>query len=117
MSSNLVYSTKQGRVCPACGQAKAECNCKKGKSLPHAIGNGRVRVSRQTKGRKGKGVSIITGLPLEYAEMVELARELKQCLGTGGSIKEGNIEIQGDHRDILVEELAKRGFAAKKSGG
>ncbi len=103
-------------MCPDCGRAKNECVCdqKKKKTVK---GDGRVRVSRETKGRKGKGVSLITGLPLGEDELKALAKELKQRCGTGGTVKDGVIEIQGDHRDTLVEELMKRGYAAKKSGG
>jgi len=74
-----------------------------------------VRVGRETKGRKGKGVTVITGLPLDDEGLRRLARELKQRCGTGGTVKNGVIEIQGDHRDMLVEELAKRGYKPKRS--
>jgi translation initiation factor 1 len=73
-----------------------------------------VRVSRQTQGRGGKGVSVITGLPLGETELEALAKEL--C-GSGGRVRESVIEIQGDHRDTLVAELTRRGFAAKRAGG
>ncbi len=76
----------------------------------------RIRIERQTKGRKGKGVSLITGLPMGEAALKELARELKAACGAGGTVKDGVIEIQGDHRDLLVEELKRRGLYAKKSG-
>jgi translation initiation factor 1 len=76
-----------------------------------------VRVGRQTKGRKGKGVTVITGLPLNDDELRELAKELKRSCGSGGTVKEGVVEIQGDHRDALVAALNKRGFAAVRSGG
>jgi len=76
-----------------------------------------VRVSRQTQGRGGKGVSVISGLPLGVAELESLAKELKRRCGSGGTVREGAIEIQGDHRDTLVAELVRRGFAAKRAGG
>jgi translation initiation factor 1 len=110
-----VYSSDQGRLCPRCGQSLAQCRCAKKQEAPK--GRGQVRVGRQTQGRKGKGVTVITGLPLAEAELLALARELKQRCGTGGTVKDGAIEIQGDHRDALVEELTRRGFAAKRSGG
>jgi translation initiation factor 1 len=110
-----VYSSDQGRLCPRCGQSLAQCRCAKKQEAPK--GSGQVRVGRQTQGRKGKGVTVITGLPLAEAELLALARELKQRCGTGGTVKDGAIEIQGDHRDALVEELTRRGFAAKRSGG
>lgn len=77
----------------------------------------RVRVSREVAGRGGKGVSVITGLPLKDAELEALATQLKKSCGAGGAVKDGRIEIQGDHRDRLVAELTKLGYAAKRSGG
>lgn len=72
---------------------------------------------RQTKGRKGKGVCLITGLPLTEEELKKLAKELKQRCGTGGTVKDGVIEIQGDNRDLLLEELRSRGYQPKLAGG
>ena len=95
----------------------AQCTCSQKKQVDAPAGNGQVRVSLQTKGRKGKGVTIITGLPLNSHERESLAKELKRKLGTGGTVCGADIEIQGDRRDILVEELIKRGFKAKRSGG
>jgi translation initiation factor 1 len=77
----------------------------------------RVRVSREVSGRGGKGVSVITGLPLNDEALESLATALKKACGAGGAMKDGRIEIQGDHRDRLVAELAKLGYAAKRSGG
>ena len=77
----------------------------------------RVRVSRETKGRRGKGVTIVTGVELPADELKRLAKELKQACGSGGTIKADTIEIQGDHRDRVVEELGRRGYTAKRSGG
>ncbi|MCP3926479.1 MAG: translation initiation factor Sui1 [Desulfobacterales bacterium] len=115
-NSELVYSTEFGDICPKCGKQNKKCKCQKKKaSAPK--GDGKVRVERSTKGRKGKGVSLITGLPLEDRELKDLAKKLKQKCGTGGAVKDGVIEIQGDHREFLVEELIKLGFKAKKSGG
>ena len=76
-----------------------------------------VRVSRETKGRKGKGVTLVTGVPLDTVELADLARQLKNRCGAGGTIKDGVIEIQGDHRDRIVTELQGRGWTVKKSGG
>ena len=76
-----------------------------------------MRVSLQTKGRKGKGVTVVTGLPLSGADLTELAAALKRRCGSGGTVKAGSIEIQGDHRDLLMAELSARGWAAKRSGG
>lgn len=102
-----VYSTEHGRICPPGKQVQ--------KSAPK--GDGIVRIGRETKGRKGKGVTIISGIPLEASALQVLAKELKQRCGSGGTVKEGRIEIQGDHRDMLCIELAKRGWQVKRSGG
>lgn len=80
-------------------------------------GAGVVRVSRATQGRGGKIVSVISGLPLGDAELATLAAELKRRCGTGGTVRDGVIEVQGEHRDTLVAELVKRGFVAKRAGG
>lgn len=77
----------------------------------------RVRVGRETSGRSGKGVSVITGLPLDEAALQELATRLKKLCGAGGAVRDGNIEIQGEHRDRLVAELLKLGYEARRSGG
>ena len=76
-----------------------------------------MRVGRETKGRKGKCVTVVSGVPLSHDRLQALAKELRQKCGTGGTVKEGAIEIQGDHRDTIVAELAERGYAAKRSGG
>jgi translation initiation factor 1 len=80
-------------------------------------GDGVVRVGRETKGRKGKGVTVVTGVPLEGVELADLAKQLKSTCGAGGTVKNGSIEIQGDHRDRVVAELQKHGWNVKKSGG
>ncbi|MEJ0008377.1 MAG: stress response translation initiation inhibitor YciH [Steroidobacteraceae bacterium] len=82
-----------------------------------APGKARVRVGRETAGRSGKGVSIVTGLPLSAAELEALGTRLKKLCGAGGAVKDGVIEVQGDHRDRLVQELIKLGYEAKRSGG
>lgn len=76
-----------------------------------------MRVSRQTQGRGGKGVSVISGLPMNDQQLEALAKELKHRCGSGGTVRDGTIEIQGDHRDTLVAELVRRGFAARRAGG
>ena len=115
MSNKTVYSTEHGRMCPECGHPVAQCECRR--KAPVRKGDGNVRVSRETKGRKGKGVTLISGLPLEGDALRALAKELKQRCGTGGTVKDGVIELQGDHRDLLVAELNTRGYSAKRSGG
>jgi translation initiation factor 1 len=77
----------------------------------------RVRVGREVAGRGGKGVSVVTGLPLPLAQLEALAATLKKSCGAGGAAKDGRIEIQGDHRDRLVAELCRLGYDAKRSGG
>ena len=113
----LVYSTDSGRLCPGCGERPEKCSCKKGQKAGAVPTDGVVRISRQTKGRKGAGVSLITGLALGPSELKELARTLKQQCGTGGTIKDGVIEIQGDHRQQLLELLKKAGYTVKLAGG
>jgi translation initiation factor 1 len=114
--SRLVYSTDVGRRCPQCQRPVAECVCK-GKRPAAAAPRGPIRVGRETKGRKGKGVTVITGLPLGAAQLDDLAKQLKKRCGSGGTARDAVIEIQGDHRDVLVAELARLGFDAKRSGG
>lgn len=112
----VVYSTGQGRMCPACGKPLARCACGAGAATRPA-GDGVVRVGRQTAGRKGKGVTTVTGVPLAGAALEALAGELKKRCGSGGTVRDGVIEIQGDHRDVLVATLAARGWTVKRSGG
>ena len=113
--SRLVYSTDFGRACPQCGKPVAECVCRKGS--PQAPTDGIVRVRREVKGRKGKTVTTITGIPLDEERLHELASELKRQCGTGGSVKDGVIILQGDHCDALIPLLQKRGYTVKRSGG
>ena len=116
----IVYSTDVGERCPNCLRPVRECICRRGtpgKPTGKAAGSGNVRVSRETQGRNGKGVTVITGLGLPPDELVALATELKKRCGSGGSSGDGRIEIQGDHRDRLVEELIRRGWPAKRAGG
>jgi translation initiation factor 1 len=87
------------------------------KPQPSGSGRAAVRVGREVAGRAGKGVSVIHGLPLGPTEMEELATRLKKLCGAGGAVKDGVIEIQGDHRDRLVAQLQKLGYDAKRSGG
>jgi translation initiation factor 1 len=113
--TRLVYSSEHGRICPGCGNPAAACACA-GAKKP-VSGDGVVRVRRESKGRGGKTVTVVTGAPLAGEALKSLATELKRRCGTGGTVKEGNIEIQGDHADLLVDELRKRGYAVKRAGG
>lgn len=110
----LVYSTDAGRHCPDCGQPVDACVCKQ---QVIREGDGIARVRRESKGRGGKTVTTITGVPLALEPLKELASMLKRRCGTGGALKDGVIEIQGDHVELLLAELIKQGFKAKKSGG
>ncbi|MFT4518612.1 MAG: translation initiation factor 1 [Halioglobus sp.] len=114
-NSRLVYSTDVGRRCPQCQRPQADCVC--GADRPAALGDGIVRLHRETKGRGGKAVTLIKGLPLSEAELKVLAKKLKQKCGVGGSIKEDFIEIQGDQRPILKAELENMGYTVKIAGG
>ncbi len=115
-NSRLVYSTdNKNGTCPQCDKPLKKCKCSK--STPASPKDGVVRISRQTKGRKGSGVSIITGIPLQEAELKKVAKVLKQKCGSGGTVKDGVIEIQGDHREVLLTELQKKGWTAKIAGG
>lgn len=112
----LVYSTDRGRLCPGCGQPVADCACgKTGERAP--AGDGIVRLHRETKGRGGKAVTVVRGLPLDAAELKDLARTLKQKCGVGGAVKDADIEIQGDQRSVIKAELEKIGYRVKLAGG
>lgn len=104
-NSRLVYSTETGRV-------KEE---KPTAAIPQ--GDGIVRIRRETAGRNGKGVTTITGIPVDEAELKNIAKALKQTCGVGGSVKDGVIEIQGDQREKIKADLEKRGFTVKLAGG
>lgn len=113
--NGIVYSTEHGRMCPECSRPVVQCICRQKNEVPP--GNGTVRVGRQTQGRQGKGVTVITGVPLASDELKKLVRELKARFGSGGTLKEGVIEIQGDHRDVVIAVLEQRGWSVKRSGG
>jgi translation initiation factor 1 len=115
-NSTIVYTTGIGERCRNCQRPVAECVCKRG-TPGKTSSDGVVRVSRETQGRKGKGVTVISGLGLPPVELEALAAELKKRCGSGGSSTDGRIEIQGDHRDRLVEELTRRGWKTKRAGG
>ena len=111
---HLVYSTDQGRICPHCQNPIASCQCHQQDAL---IGSGNVKVSLETKGRKGKGVTLITDLAMTADELKTLSKELKSKCSTGGAIKAGVIEIQGDQRTLIMQILLSKGIKAKKAGG
>jgi translation initiation factor 1 len=115
-NSRLVYSTDSGRICPSCAKPPAACICRK-KQMPPVPADGVVRIQREVKGRGGKTVTVASGFQLEENGLKQLAAELKRRCGTGGSVKDGEILIQGDHRETVLAELKKRGVAAKLAGG
>ena len=113
--SSLVYSTDAGRMCPDCRQPLGQCICKSQQALPQ--GDGIVRVSRETKGRKGQGVTLVKGLLLDADALTQLSRELKAACGVGGTVKDGIIELQGDHVEAVIERLKRAGHTVKRAGG
>lgn len=108
---SIVYSTDGGKMCPACRQPVARCRCRADPPVPE--GDGIVRLQRQVKGRKGKPVVVIDGLPLAATELKSLAKKLKVSCGVGGSVDAGKIIIQGDKREFIKAELEKLGYSVK----
>jgi len=115
--ARTVYSSHAGRVCPACQRPVDRCTCRRERAGGAPAGDGIVRVRREVKGRRGKPVTTIAGVPGGEAALRELASELKRRCGSGGSVKDGVIEIQGDHRDDLIPLLEARGLRVKRAGG
>ena len=115
MRDRLVYSTREGRVCPSCGKTIEACVCRRPKSALQ--GDGVVRVRRETKGRRGKTVTTVSGIPLDATALEALAADLKRRCGSGGSAKDGVIVIQGDHVDLVIEEVRKLGYTVRRAGG
>jgi translation initiation factor 1 len=113
-SGGLVYSTEGGRMCPACRRPVAQCTCRQA-AAPG--GDGIVRVQRETKGRGGKAVTVVRGAPVDAAALVKLGQELKAACGSGGTVKDGTIEVQGDHADKVMALLQQRGWRVKRAGG
>jgi translation initiation factor 1 len=111
----MVYSTERGLVCPKCRVPVAKCRCAKKESA--SAGDGVVRIRRETKGRGGKTVTAVSGVSLGEDALRDLASDLKRRCGTGGTVKEGVIEIQGDHRETVAAELTRRGYTTKLAGG
>ena len=114
-NKGIVYSTEFGKACPRCVNPINKCIC--GKKNLRPPNDSIVRIGRETKGRKGSGVCIITGVPLDDKDLKKLSKQFKKKCGTGGTVKSVTIEIQGDHRDVLKEELSKLGYTVKLSGG
>ena len=114
-SGGVVYSTDSGRMCPACRHPVTQCVCSAAK--PQAACDGVVRVSRETKGRAGKGVTLVKGLALEPLALMTLGKQLKTACGSGGTVKDGVIEVQGDHCERVIELLKAQGLVVKRAGG
>ncbi len=110
----LVYSTDAGRMCPVCRKPVAGCICKQ---APVAKTDGVVRVSLQTKGRGGKSVTLVKGVVLDALALAVLGKQLRAACGSGGTVKDGVIEVQGDHVDTLMAALQKQGHVVKRAGG
>jgi translation initiation factor 1 len=112
----LVYSTETGRTCPDCRKALAQCECKaRANSAP--VGDGAVKVARQTKGRGGKCVTVVTGVAMDAMALALLGKQLRSACGSGGTVKDGVIEVQGDHCEKIMELLQKQGMKPKRVGG
>ena len=116
-SGGLVYSTESGRMCPVCRQPVAGCLCRQHQQAALPAGDGTVRVTRQTKGRGGKAVTVVTGVALEAQALDKLGKQLKAACGSGGTVKDGVIEVQGDHCDKVMALLQAQGYKAKRAGG
>ncbi len=114
-SGGLVYSTDGGRMCPKCRRPIGQCVCAQKK--PGSVPDGVVRVSRETKGRNGKSVTVIRGLALDPAALTLLGKELKTACGSGGTVKDGVIEVQGDHCARVIETFKNQGWVVKRAGG
>jgi translation initiation factor 1 len=110
---SLVYDSAHGRMCPRCRKPERQCRC--GKELSVPSGDGIVRVRREV--RSGKTVTVVLGLLLREPELKEVGQKLKQMCGTGGTVKDGAIEVQGDHRDRIVAHLTAAGHTVKRAGG
>jgi len=114
--AGLVYDSAHGRMCPRCRKPMAKCRCAEdlaANAVP--AGDGVVRVRREV--RNGKTLTVVLGLPLRAADLAQLGRKLKAACGTGGTVKDGQIELQGDHRDKIVDALRAAGHEVKLAGG
>ena len=105
-----VYTTEQGRLCPSCQYPSAQCQCRQQESTQ---GDGKVRIGYETKGRKGKGITYITGIPLPSDELKQLLKQLQHKISTGGAIKHGQLQLQGDQRERVRQLLQPYGWTIK----
>jgi translation initiation factor 1 len=116
-SGGLVYSTDAGRMCPVCRQPVASCRCASSSARPLPAGDGVVRIRREVAGRGGKTVTVVTGLALDPVALAALSKRLKSACGTGGTVKAGALEFQGDHREQLVALFVGEGYRCQLAGG
>lgn len=110
----LVYSTDAGRMCPVCRKPVASCTCGQNQALPKT--DGVVRVSRETKGRGGKSVTLVKGLALDALALAQMGKQLRAACGSGGTVKGGVIEVQGDHCELVMQTLKDQGHVVKRAG-
>jgi translation initiation factor 1 len=113
-TGGLVYSTESGRMCPGCRQPIAQCRCN---AAPAPRGDGIVRVSREKQGRGGKTVTVVRGLDLEAEALADYGRKLRSACGSGGTAKDGVLEVQGDHVDRVIALIQADGRTVKRAGG
>jgi len=113
-TGGLVYSTETGRMCPVCRRALAQCACKAATAV---LGDGNVKVSLQSKGRGGKCVTLVKGLAMDGEALAALGKQLRTACGSGGTVKDGVIEVQGDHGEKVMDALKKLGHQPKRAGG
>lgn len=102
-------------MCPSCRRPVAQCACRQAAVVP--AGDGVVRVQRETKGRGGKAVTVVRGVPVDAAGLLKLGQDLKAACGSGGTVKDGTIEVQGDHVEKVMALLQQRNFTVKRAGG
>ena len=115
-AGGLVYSTEGGRMCPACRRPQAACACAAMVAVAR-VGDGIVRVSRETQRRGGKVVTVIRGVDGDDAMLAALGKRLRTACGAGGTVRDGVLEVQGDHRDRVVALLKQDGYTVKRAGG
>lgn len=116
-NARLVYSTGMGRICAQCGQPVEECRCHEERDASAKRTDGVVRISLDKMHKRGKMMTIISGTPGDDAAIAQMCRELKKALATGGSVNDGQIELQGDHRERVAAYFAARGVKTKRVGG
>ena len=114
-AGGLVYSTEGGRMCPVCRQAVSACTCRATAQVP--AGDGVVCVSRETNGRDGKAVTLVRGLRLDAGALAALGKRLRTTCGSGGTVKDDAVEVQGDHVERVIGLLTTKGYKVKRAGG